>query len=96
MDRSAEDFDTTSWPGFRVVVAQGALGRVVEQPPNSEGQRAFVGLHPLQDGEGRTLGLFAVTGQADQPGQVVCVVRWNPEVTTEQAARGAFERLLAD
>ena len=94
MDRPADEPDSTGWPGFRVLVSSAVLDRFATQPPNSDARRQFVGLHPLRDAGGRELGVFAVTGQAEVLGQVVCVVRWNPDVATEADARAAFERLF--
>jgi hypothetical protein len=78
-----------------MLVPSTILDRFAAQPPNSDARRQFVGLHPLRDADGRELGVFAVTGRAEVQDQVVCVVRWNPDLATEADARAAFERLLA-
>ena len=95
MELPGDDPDSSGWPGFRMLVASALLDRFAAQPPNSEARRHFVGLHALLDSTGRELGMFAVTGRAEVQDQVVCVVRWNPDVATEADARAAFERLLA-
>jgi hypothetical protein len=77
-----------------MLVPSAVLDRFAAQPPNSDARRQFVGLHSLRDAAGRELGVFAVTGHAEVQGQVVCIVRWNPDLATEADARAAFERLF--
>jgi hypothetical protein len=94
MDQRISDLAGPEWPGFRLLLAVDDLHRLA-QPPNSQARHRFAAVHWLRNAQGDDLGVLIVTGHPQVEGQVVCIVRWNPDVSDEGAARAAVVRLLA-